>query len=353
MTKQFQEAMSYDDVLLVPQRSLIKSRKDINLDSSLGDTKLDIPIVASPMDTVTGPAMAAAIAGRGGMAVLHRYNTIHEQATMLKEYKFYAHRYHEVEEPLNYVAAAIGMNGDAVERAKKLISMGVKYICIDVAHGHHKMMKDTLKTLRDRYDDSIHIIAGNVATKEGFEDLAKWGANTIRVGVGSGSICSTRIQTGHGLPVFQSILDCAESNASHTVNIIADGGIRNAGDICKALAAGANFVMVGSLFAGTSESPGEIVMTPGGKAKTYRGMASKEAQNAWKGTHNSIEGISTTVPYRGPVDEVINELIVGIKSGLSYSGAINLDTFRTKARFVRQTTGGQRESDTHILNRQS
>ena len=350
MTKQFPEALSYDDVLIVPQRSLIKTRKDINLESRLGNSVLSVPIIASPMDTVTGSLMAAIIASYGGMSVLHRYNTIDEQALMLKEYLHYP-VVDALEDPFNHIAVAIGMNGDAIERAKKLISMGVKYICVDVAHGHHKMMKNTLETLCDRYGDSIHIIAGNVATKKGFEDLAKWGANTIRVGVGSGSICSTRIQTGHGIPIFQSILDCAESNASHAVNIIADGGIRNAGDICKALGAGANFVMIGSLFAGTSESPGEVVMTATGKAKTYRGMASKEAQNAWKGTHSSIEGISTTVPYRGPVGEVIDELVVGIKSGLSYSGAINLDTFRAKARFIRQTTGGQRESDTHILNR--
>ena len=350
MTDKFRETLSYDDVLLVPQASLIRSRQDITLESRLGKSLLSVPIIASPMDTVTGSFMASAIAQYGGMSVLHRYNTIHEQVLMLKEYLFYAGRA-GVEEPLNHIAVAVGMNGDAIERASKLVSMGVKYVCIDVAHGHHVMMRDTLKQLRQRFGEDIHIIAGNVATKEGFEALAEWGANSVRVGVGSGSICSTRIQTGHGMPVLQSVLDCASSKYSDQVHIIADGGIRNSGDICKALAAGADYVMVGSLLAGTTESPGEVIMTDRGKVKTYRGMASKEAQNAWKGTHNSIEGISATVPFRGPVSAVLDELVVGIKSGLSYSGAHDLGSFAAKAYFIRQTAGGQRESDTHILNK--
>ena len=351
MSDEFKETLSYDDVLLIPQGSTIRSRKDIDLDSWLGNSNLNMPILASPMDTVTGPRMAAALAQYGAMSVLHRYNTIQEQAEMLKEYLFLCHSA-DIKNPFDYIAVAIGMNGDALERAKKLISMGVKFVCIDVAHGHHQMMQDMLLTLRDRYaTDSLHIIAGNIATQEGFEDLADWGADSIRVGVGSGSICSTRLQTGHGMPVFQSILECASSTASHKVNIIADGGIRNSGDICKALGAGADFVMIGSLLAGTAESPGEVIMTDRGRVKTYRGMASKEAQNAWKGAHNSIEGISVTVPLIGPVSGVLDELIVGIKSGLSYSGAFTLSEFRSRAHFIRQTIGGQIESSTHILKR--
>jgi len=349
MTDKFRETLSYDDVLLVPQVSSINSRKEITLESRFGRSTLSVPIIASPMDTVTGAPMASAIAQYGGLSVLHRYNTIHEQASMLKEYLFSAYNL-GVSEPLDHVAVAVGMNGDAIERAAKLISMGAKYVCIDVAHGHHTMMRDTLRRLRERFASDIHIIAGNVATKEGFEDLVEWGANSVRVGVGSGSICSTRIQTGHGMPVLQSVLDCASSQCSSRAYIIADGGIRNSGDICKALAAGADYVMVGSLLAGTIESPGEVIMTDRGKVKTYRGMASKEAQNAWKGTHNSIEGISATVPFRGPVSAVLDELVVGIKSGLSYSGARDLASFSAKARFIKQTVGGQRESDTHILN---
>jgi len=351
MTDKFRETLSYDDVLLVPQASSINSRKEIALESRFGKSMLSIPILASPMDTVTGSLMAAAIAQYGGMSVLHRYNTIHEQVLMLKEYLFYTGR-EGLESPLDHIAVAVGMNGDAIERASKLVSMGVKYICIDVAHGHHRMMRDTLKQLRARFGRDIHIIAGNVATKEGFEDLVEWGANSVRVGVGSGSICSTRIQTGHGMPVLQSVLDCASSQHSGQAYIVADGGIRNSGDICKALAAGADYVMVGSLLAGTTESPGEVIMTDRGKVKTYRGMASKEAQNAWKGTHNSIEGISATVPFRGPVSAVLDELVVGIKSGLSYSGARNLEQFSARSQFVRQTSGGQAESGTHILGRQ-
>jgi IMP dehydrogenase len=193
-------------------------------------------------------------------------------------------------------------------------------------------------------------MAGNVATLNGTNNLVSWGANSIRVGIGGGSICSTRIQTGHGVPSLDSVIECA--GTPYDVAIIADGGIRNSGDIVKALGARADFCMLGSILAGTSKSPGEIFINDAGHArKIYRGMASKDAQMDWRGKVSSLEGISTTIPYKGETSDVISQLENGIRSGFSYSGARTIAELWSKAKFVRQTSAGTRESDTHILAR--
>jgi IMP dehydrogenase len=209
-------------------------------------------------------------------------------------------------------------------------------------------MKEALATLRQVFGDAVHIMAGNVATVEGYNDLVEWGADSIRCNIGGGSICSTRVQTGHGVPGLQTIIDCASTNA-RKVPIIADGGIRNSGDIVKALAAGADFVMLGSLLSGTNETPGDTINTLEGKFKSYRGMASADAQIAWRGQAASLEGIATTVPCKGPVESVLEDLVRGLRSGLSYSGARTIKELQSKARFLRQTSSGQAESSTHIL----
>jgi IMP dehydrogenase len=181
--------------------------------------------------------------------------------------------------------------------------------------------------------------------------LVSWGANSIRVGIGGGSICSTRIQTGHGVPSLDSVIECA--GTPYDVAIIADGGIRNSGDIVKALAGGADFAMLGSILAGSSATPGETYVNPrtGEASKTYRGMASKEAQMDWRGKTSSLEGISTTVPYKGNTKDIIEQLETGIRSGFSYSGARTITQLWSKAQFIRQTSAAARESDTHILHR--
>jgi IMP dehydrogenase len=208
-------------------------------------------------------------------------------------------------------------------------------------------MKEAIEKIKHMFEDQFHLMAGNIATLEGFNDLADWGADSIRCNIGGGSICSTRIQTGHGLPGLETILECASSDRDAV--IIADGGIRNSGDIVKALAAGADFVMLGSLFAGTVEAPGELIRTKEGESmKTYRGMASKDAQMDWRGRYSSNEGVSTMVPYAGPVGSIVADLVGGIKSGLSYSGARNIREFQAKSRFVVQTPASQTESGTHI-----
>ena len=205
------------------------------------------------------------------------------------------------------MGAAIGVTGDYKERAAALFGIGVDLLCIDIAHGHHKMMRDALKYLREKYDNKIHIMAGNVATLEGFNDLADWGADSIRVGIGGGSICSTRLVTGHGMPTLQSVMDCAASDRD--VKLIADGGIKTSGDVVKALAAGADFAILGSMLAGTSETPGAVIENKSGQSyKLYRGMASKDAQINWRGKSSTPEGVSTTIPYKGPVWNILEDI---------------------------------------------
>ena len=334
-------ALSYDDVLLVPKYSDIRSRQEVSLSSCLdANREFRLPIISSPMDTITEASMAQAMEDLGGLGIIHRYNSIEEQTDLARRVS------------ANYKAAAIGISGDYLDRANALVSEGgVDILCLDVAHGHHILMKEALQNLRTLYGDTIHLMAGNVATKEGFEDLARWGADSIRCNIGSGSICSTRIQTGHGLPGFQTILDCLAADIPRDVKIIADGGLRNSGDIVKALAAGADFVMIGSLLAGTRETPGDVMHNQQGKTKVYRGMASKEAQQDWRGRHSSNEGITTFVPYRGEVTSIINDLENGMRSGLSYSGSRTILELQLKSEFVVQTSAGQAESRTHILSR--
>jgi len=339
------EALSYDDVLLLPQYSDIRSRKEVSIKTAFrgpyAAVLFDLPIIASPMDTISEAEMGVAMWDNGGLAVIHRYNTISEQVQIVDEV---------IVGSCANVAAAIGASGDYLERSAALYDAGTRILCIDVAHGHHVLMKGALAKLRSTFDDRVHIMAGNVATLEGYDDLVAWGADSVRCNIGGGSICSTRIQTGHGMPGLQTIIDCARTNA-RKVPIIADGGIRNSGDIVKALAAGADFVMLGSLLAGTDETPGDVINTRKGKFKAYRGMASADAQVEWRGKTSSLEGIATTVPYRGPVSGVLDELRRGIRSGLSYSGARTIQELQTRAQFVKQTSSGQLESSTHILKR--
>ena len=291
------------------------------------------------MDTVTELKMAYAMHTNGGLGIVHRYNSIEEQVNIVK----YVHVADGV------VGAAIGVTGDYRERAEALTDEGVAVLCVDVAHGHHSMMRDALKYLKKKYGGNVHIMAGNVATGQGSLDLASWGADSIRVGIGGGSICSTRLVSGHGVPTLQSIFDCVEAGCP--VPIIADGGMKTSGDVVKALAAGADFVMLGSMLAGTDQSPGQVFDSGNKKYKVYRGMASSEAQVNWRGKTSTPEGISTTIPYRGDVNSVLGDLRGGIQSGMSYSGARTIVELQAAANFIRQTPAGQVESYTHILGR--
>lgn len=342
-------ALSFDDVLLVPQHSKIRSRSSIDLTVELENVpKMALPIFSAPMDTVTGSRVAYEMTNHGGIGIVHRYNTPEEQALIVSSVM---DRFdNEGTAGHRTVGAAVGVSGDYLSRAEKVFQAGARILCVDVAHGDHVLALDAVRELRKTFGDRVHIMAGNVATLEGFDALAAAGANSIRVGIGGGSICSTRIQTGHGVPTLQSVIDCSRSSYAGDVKLIADGGIKNSGDIVKAYAAGADAVMVGSLLSGTDESPGKMVVVDGKEKRTYRGMASVEAQIDWRGHAASEEGVSAYVDPKGPLSSILKGLAKGIRSGFSYSGCTNLREFHAKAKFIRITASGMSESKTHILD---
>lgn len=322
--------LCFDDILLLPQYSEVLSRHSVDL--TIPGMPFN-PLVASPMDTVVNSQVAITMAEQGGIAVLHRYNTVAEQVSSFQA----------CAEKAPNTFCAIGVTGDYQERARALYEAGCYNFCIDVAHGHHILMKNALTWVRKHY--GVTIMAGNVATLEGFNALADWGADMIRVGIGGGSVCTTRIQTGHGIPTLTSILECAKSDRKAL--LVADGGIRNSGDIVKALACGADMVMIGFLLAGHKESPGEIIYLDGRPYKEYRGMASSSAQKDWRGKVSVEEGVSTTVPYRGKLVTTLEVLKAGIRSGCSYSGVATIGELKSKAKWEQVTTNTAGENAPH------
>jgi IMP dehydrogenase len=345
------EVLSFDDVILIPQYSDLKTRRNINtnVDITFNSKSLRFknPIISSPMSTVTETDMSNAMISQGGLGIIHRYNTIEHQSSLLSCVN---HK--------DYRAAAIGASGDYKERLAELVRNDLNIVCIDVAHGDHLLVEEAIEYIQSNYPE-LFIIAGNIATGDAYKRLSYSGAHAIRTSVGSGSICTTRIQTGHGMPTFQAILDCnrardemLRNGEKNVAYIIADGGIKNSGDIVKSLSAGADFVMLGSILSGTKETPGKVITVKNNKKiKKYNGMASKDAQKDWKGSYNSVEGVSSTVPYKGSVIKVINEVLSNIRSGMSYSGASDLSELREYATFARQTNNSNIEGNPHIFNR--
>jgi IMP dehydrogenase len=469
------QGLTYDDVLLVPKRSDVASRRHPSTATRLSrHLALGIPIVSANMDTVTEAAMAVAMASQGGIGIIHRFMSIEEQVRQVQQVKraqgsvveqpyslrpdqtlaearhVMAERAvsgvlvvdegehllgiltardirfatdqtqpiaermtprerlitappgidsararalldaHKIEKlPLLdaegkvrglitskdllrasrfgdtsrdgkgrlQVGAAIGVVGDYVERAQALWQAGADVLVIDIAHGHSDLVLSALRTLKAQRQTG-ELIAGNVATAAGTRDLVAAGADAVKVGIGPGSICTTRIVTGFGMPQLTAVLECAEEAAREGVPIIADGGIRAAGDITKALAAGASTVMLGSLLAGTRESPGYTVLRNGQRYKIARGMASlsaaigrreREQPELPEETFNEVvpEGVEAVVPYRGEVAEIIYQLVGGLRSGLSYCGARSIAELQERATFVPITGAGMRESLPH------
>lgn len=301
----------FDDVLLIPQLSNVESRQDVDI--SMGEFRL--PIVSSPMDTVTGSEMAALMAEEGGLGIIHRYQSSYERIRELKAAK---------ERTLNKsnigIAVSIAeiMDSSIIEDA---IHAGCDWFCIDTANGHNQKTIDAVVELR-KISKDIKIMVGNISTGEGFIELSNAGADAVRVGIGGGATCKTRIVTGHGVPTLQSVMDCYEFKTAHQIDtlIVADGGIRNTGDIVKSFAAGADLVMLGSMLAGTDATPGEVI----DGYKKFRGMASGEAQLEWRGSVSVEEGISTKVKYKGKTISLLSEIKNGIRSGCSYSGVSEL-----------------------------
>ncbi len=454
------EMLTYDDVLLLPKRSSVASRMDVNLATKLTQNiELNIPLISANMSTVTESAMAIALAQEGGFGIIHRNmsiereveevekvkrseNTIIEKPftitanetiekamaviekhkvsglVVVNEYKqvtgiltnrdllfetggkfvadvmtrnvVTAHfsstsaeqielmKKHKIEKiPLVdennvlkglvtardilkkkkhpnacrdakgrlRVGAAIGIRGDYQERTTALMHAETDVIAVDVAHGHMERVLEIVKWLKTNYD--CEVIAGNVATREGTRDLIEAGADAVKAGVGPGSICTTRINAGTGVPQLTAVMDCAEEAKKFEVPVIADGGIKTPGDAVKALAAGANTCMLGNLFAGTDESPGRIIFRNGKRFKMYHGMSSWTALQGLKESDRTPEGVESMVPYKGSVREVMANLLGGIRSGMSYSNAHTIPELYQNAEFIKITNSGLRESLPH------
>ena len=466
------EGLSFDDVLLWPQKTDVLPHECDTSTYIARGIKLYIPLVSSPMDTVTEARMAIAIAREGGLGILHRNMSAEEQAIEVDQVKRTEHgiilnpvylspdntiadalkimqRYHISGVPItnggklvgiltnrdirfeeNYdrkiseamtkdklitgpvgttldqakailqkykieklpivddagtlkglitikdiekirqfpnatkdgngrlrVGAAIGPLSDPVKRTEALVSAGVDVVVIDAAHGHSAGVINALKAVKEAFPD-LPVIAGNVATAEGTCDLIEAGASVVKVGMGPGAICTTRVIAGVGVPQMTAIFDCAEEAAKHGMRIIADGGIKYSGDIVKAIAGGASAVMIGSLFAGTEESPGESILFQGRSYKAYRGMGSIGAMR--RGSRDRYfqadindpgklvaEGVEGRVPYKGPVGDVVYQLIGGVRAGMGYCGVRTIDQLRAEARFIRVTPAGLTESHPH------
>lgn len=353
-------SLTYDDIQLVPQYSNIPSRTQIKLHTLVSRRYgLLNPIVASPMDTVCGLEMAYKMFKLGGVGCIHRFNTIEEQSKIVKElnHLIYSEEngnqfedwgvmlddWHS-EIPHIPIMAAIGVSESDKQRAESLVESGCNILLIDVAHGHHENVKNMIQWCRENLDDKVDIIAGNIATIQAAKDLESWGADGLRVGIGGGSLCTTRVKTGFGVPNVSCIEDIISVAKTP---VMADGGIRSSGDISKALAIGASSVMLGSLIAGTDEAPGQIVETPKGLYKRYRGSASLETKVANGQQTRNVEGESTTIPYKGGVKFIVNGLLDGVKSALSYGGAKNLQEFRPP--YVVVTNSGINEAKPHLL----
>ena len=346
---EIKSALTYDDIQLVPTYSEVESRKNISLTTQLTTNyKLMIPLVASPMDTVCEYKMAKKLTQLGGAGVIHRFMSIEEQSKQVK--MLYDDIQNDesltsiwyVEKDKIPIMAAIGSNGDFLERAKELVKSGANVLVIDVAHGHHINVKNAIESIRSE-NLKVDIIAGNIATSEAAIDLQKWGVDGLRVGIGGGSLCTTRIKTGFGVPNVTSLYEIVKVA---TVPVMADGGIRTSGDIAKALAIGASNVMLGSLLAGTEESPGKIIDN-NGLYKRYRGSASLETKTVHNQEARNVEGESTIIPYKGGTKFIIDGLIDGVRSALSYGGASNLNEFKPK--IVRVTTSGILEAKPHLI----
>ncbi len=484
--KTIETALTFDDLLLVPQRFRGTSRSDISTATRFSKSiTLNIPIVSSNMDTVTESEMAIVMARSGGIGVIHRFFPIEKQVKLIKTVKR-AQNYiiekpytlpitstiDDVRKVMNQnnvsgilitgktdnilqgiitnrdlrftenngndsverhmthrdsmvvgaesisldeaksilkekkieklplidkdgkisglitsvdiersqqapkatkdrkgrlmVSAAIGVKSDAVERADALLKADADALLIDIAHGHSDLAIDTVKKLRSEFGDDVDIIAGNVATAEGTADLISAGADAIKVGVGPGSICITRIVTGSGVPQMTAIFDSVSVAKEKNIPIIADGGIRTSGDLTKAIAAGASTVMLGNLLAGTTESPGFPIIKNGRKFKVIRGMASlgaslgRESQEReFKGSFDDNcddfleivpEGVEAIVPFRGSATEVLQQLVGGLRSGISYCGSLSIPEMQEKAQFIRITGAGVKESRSHDVN---
>jgi IMP dehydrogenase len=344
--------LTYDDVLLLPADSdVVPSEVDTKTRLTRNIT-LDVPIISSAMDTVTESEMAIAMAKCGGIGILHRNLSVADQVVHVKRA-----REHGI------VGAAVGVGDDGYERASKLIDAGVSVLVVDTAHGHHRGVLDAIERIKKNFS-KIDVIGGNIATRSGAQSLINAGADAVKVGVGPGSICTTRVVAGVGVPQVTAIMEAHKACVTADIPLIADGGLQYSGDIVKALVAGADAVMLGSLFAGCAESPGEIFEINGERFKGYRGMGSLGAMQS-RGSQKSYskdrymqddvlaedklvpEGIEGKVRFKGPVANTVHQLVGGLRSGMGYAGAADIVTLKRKGQLIQITAAGLQESHPH------
>ena len=345
------EALTFDDVTLTPKYSeVLPSQVDTKVQLSKNIT-LKIPLLSSAMDTVTESKMAISIARAGGIGVIHRNLNIKEQIQEIKK----------VKSKNLIVGAAVGAGIDEIIRAEAILKEGVDLIVVDTAHGHTKKVSEIIKKIKKKKNNKTSICAGNIATPEAAKFLLKLGVDIIKVGIGPGSICTTRLVAGIGVPQLSAIMNVKSGVKNKNVKIISDGGIKFSGDIAKALAAGADAVMIGSLFAGTNESPGKLIKKKGKLYKNFRGMGSVGAMN--KGSADRYfqkkqkdkskyvpEGVEGLIKFKGGVDKVIFKLVGGLRSSMGYLGAKTIIKLRKKPNFVKITKAGFYESMVHNVD---
>lgn len=357
------DALTFDDVLLVPQYSEITPDM-ADVSTKLTNTfKMNVPFLSAAMDTVSEHKLVTALALAGGLGVIHKNMSIADQVKeveMVKNYEFDNEENKRVlidKKGRLCVGAAIGVTADMMDRVNALMDAGVDVFVLDSAHGDSKNIINAIKNLRLEYP-SMELIAGNVATYEGALDLMKAGASAVKVGMGPGSICTTRIIAGIGVPQLQAVMDCARASKEMNVPIIADGGIKYSGDVVKALAAGANTVMLGGLFATCEEAPGDIYESNGKKYRTYRGMGSIEAMakgstdRYFQTGHKKFvaEGVQGIVEVKTTVEELVFQLIGGLKAGMGYCGSKDIPTLQEKGTFIKITNNALLESHPHDIS---
>ncbi|MCT3586371.1 guanosine monophosphate reductase [Lactobacillus amylovorus] len=363
-TKFAKKGLTFDDVLLIPAESHVLPN-EVDLSTQLADNiKLNIPLISAGMDTVTEGAMAIAMALQGGLGVVHKNMSIQAQASEVANVKSVVVPSNATKAAVDdqnrlLCAAAVGVTSDTFERAEAFLEAGADAIVIDTAHGHSAGVLRKIKEFREHFPKQT-LIAGNVATGDATRALFDAGVDVVKVGIGPGSICTTRIVAGVGVPQITAIYDAASAAREYHKPIIADGGIKYSGDIVKALAAGGNAVMLGSMLSGTTEAPGDIFEDNGKKYKRYRGMGSVGAMAQAHGSSDRYfqggvneanklvpEGVEARVEYKGDVSDVVFQIDGGLRSGMGYCGAANISELIEKAQFVQITNAGLRESHPH------
>ena len=345
------EALTYDDVLLTPKYSEILPSETVIKTKLSKNLNLKIPIISSAMDTVTESSMAIAIAKLGGIGVIHRNLDIKRQILEIRKVKSKNLK----------VGAAVGAGPLEIKRAEALLKEKIDLIVVDTAHGHTKKVAEIVKKIKKLKSKKTTLCAGNISTIDAAKFLSKLGVDVIKVGIGPGSICTTRLVAGIGVPQLSAIMAARKGLGKKKFMLIADGGIKFSGDISKALAAGADAVMIGSLFAGTNESPGKIIKKNGKYFKSFRGMGSVGAMN--KGSADRYfqkkqkdpskyvpEGVEGLVKYKGPIEKIVYQLIGGLKSSMGYLGSKNIKDLRNKPKFVKITKAGFYESMVHNID---